>query len=116
MIGGYSDIFVVSSESLKEFAHYCGIFAATRLHVEVAIPTALALSSRKIVFERELDFQGRALWPDGCGTLTTPEKYCSGDYDVLSKYEFSLNRLLNNFPDSYLYLHPIKLSKWGEEF
>ena len=116
MVGGYSDIFVVNSKSIRKFSHYCGVFAATGLHVEVAIPTALTLSAKKIIFEHEIAYKGKALWPDGWGSLTSPEKYSAGDYDVLLKYNFNLKQLLNDFPEKYLYLHPIKLSKWGADF
>jgi len=67
IIGSYSDIFVISADTIKQFCHYCGVFAATRLFVEVALPTSLVLSAKEIVTE------------------------------------------------NYLYLHPIKLSKWSSE-
>jgi hypothetical protein len=98
----YSDIFVVSSESIKEFCHYCGVFAATRLFVEVGLPTAMVLSAKKIVSEKNLDLQGKALW--------TKE-----DYTLLDKYNNNLSNLLNNFPKDFMYLHPVKLSKWNTE-
>tara|TARA_B100000809_G_scaffold213624_1_gene218094 strand:- start:65109 stop:66029 length:921 start_codon:yes stop_codon:yes gene_type:complete len=99
LVGSYSDIFVVSSDAIKEFCHYCGVFSATNLFVEVALPTSLVLASEEIVTEKDLDFEGKALW--------TKE-----DLRELDKYENSLNKLLKEFPSSYLYLHPIKLSKW----
>jgi hypothetical protein len=99
LVGGYSDIFVVSSSSIRNFCHYCGVFAATDLHVEIAIPTAMVLAAEKIVTEKDLILQGKALW--------TQE-----DLKILDKYNFDLNQLLNNFPKDNLYIHPIKLSKW----
>jgi hypothetical protein len=112
MVGGYSDIFIVNHESLKKFCHYCGVFSATRLHVEVAIPTSITLSAKKIIFEKATKYQGRALWADGWGSLTSPEHYSRNDFDILSKYDFDIEKLLKEFPRDYLYLHPIKLSKW----
>jgi len=100
IVGSYSDIFVVSSESIKLFCHYCGVFAATKLFVEVALPTSLVLSAKEIVTENDLKLQGKALW--------TKEQH-----QELEKYESSLKQLLVEFPTNYLYLHPIKLSKWN---
>ncbi len=99
LVGGYSDIFIVSSSSIKDFCHYCGVFAATNLHVEIAIPTAMVLAAEKIVTEKDLILQGRALW--------TKE-----DLKILDKYNFDLNQLLSDFPKNHLYIHPVKLSKW----
>lgn len=101
-VGSYSDIFVISSKTIKQFSHYCGVFAATRLFVEVAAPTSLVLSAEEIVTENDLKLQGQALW--------TKEQY-----KILDKYEGNLESLLNDFPEKLLYLHPIKLSKWKTE-
>jgi hypothetical protein len=102
LIGSYSDICVVSTDAIKQFCHYCGVFASTNLFVEVALPTALVLSAKEIITENDLKFEGKALW--------TKE-----DYRVLEKYENSFTRLFNEFPENYLYIHPIKLSKWSME-
>lgn len=102
LIGSYADIFVVSGATIKQFCHYCGAFAATRLFVESAIPTALVLSADEIVTERDLQLQGRPLW--------TPE-----DFTILDKYNNNIEHLLRDFPEGYLYLHPIKLSKWNKK-
>ena len=102
LVGAYSDIFVISAESIKQFSHYCGVFASTRLFVEVAVPTSMVLSASEIVTEKDLKLQGEALW--------TKEQH-----KILDKYEGKLNLLLNDFPENHLYLHPIKLSKWKTE-
>jgi hypothetical protein len=98
LVGSYSDISIVSADSIKKFSHYCGVFAVTKLFVEIALPTALALSSKKIVVEENLELKGFAIW--------TKE-----DLQILDKFEFRFNSLLQEFPN-YLYIHPIKLSKW----
>jgi hypothetical protein len=100
IIGGYSDIFVISSSTIKQFSHYCGVFAATKLFVELAIPTSLILSTKEIVTENDLELQGKALW--------TAE-----DFLLLDRYENKLEKLLDEFPENQLYLHPVKLSKWA---
>ena len=99
LVGSYSDIFVVSGQSIKDFCHYCGVFAATELFVELAIPTALVLSSNEIITESELALQGKCLWREAVQELAV--------------YENSLQKLTAEFPINYLYLHPIKLSKWN---
>jgi hypothetical protein len=99
LVGAYSDIFVVSSDTIKQFCHFCGVFAATNLHVELAIPTALVLSAKVIITEKELNLQGRALWTEE-------------DFKILHKYDNILDKLFNDFPANHLYLHPVKLSRW----
>ena len=100
IVGSYSDIFVVSSDAIKQFCHYCGVFATTKLFVEVGLPTSLVLSAQEIVTEKDLKLQGKALW--------TKE-----DYRILDKYKRKLEKLLDDFPKNHLYIHPIKLSKWN---
>jgi hypothetical protein len=95
----YSDIFVIDRFSIKNFTQLSGAFAATDLFVELAIPTAMIMSCNKIVIENQLEFQGKAMW--------TPD-----DFKILDQYESKLENLLKNFPRNFLYLHPIKLSKW----
>lgn len=99
MVGGYSDILVVNSKTIRKFSNLCGVFAATRLFVELAIPTSLVLSAEKIIVEENLNLRGKALWS-------------TQDYLILDQYNKKLKNLLNNFPNDKLYLHPIKLSKW----
>jgi hypothetical protein len=99
VVGGYSDVFIISADTIKQFSHYCGITAVTKLFVEVGLPTSLVLSAKEIVTEKDLNLKGFPLW--------TPQ-----DYTILDKYNNNLNDLLNNFPDNLLYIHPIKLSKW----
>ncbi len=99
LIGSYSDIIVVPRNIMNKFVLYCGIFAATRLFVEVAIPSALAMAAPRLISEERLALRGRALW--------TPE-----EMEILKPFNQSLSVLLDNFPEQHLYLHPIKLSKW----
>jgi hypothetical protein len=96
---GYSDVFIVEASAMRTFVQYCGIFAATGLWVEHAIPTALALSTDLITESREAKVRGRALW--------TKEELAE-----LQAYEGSLKALYEDFPPDRMYLHPVKLSKW----
>jgi hypothetical protein len=99
LVGSYADIFIVSSDAIKQFCHYCGVFAATKLFVEVGLPTSLVLSAQEIVTEKDLKLQGKALWTND-------------QLKILDNYENKLSKLSDDFPGDCLYLHPVKLSKW----
>lgn len=98
LLGSYSDIFVVNKNTILDFAHYCGVFAACDLHVEIAIPTAMALASPYLSMENN-SRRGITMWNES-------------DMDWLTKYNFQLDSLCNDIPADVIYLHPIKLSKW----
>jgi hypothetical protein len=100
LVGSYADIFVISSDSIKQFCHYCGVFSSTRLWVEIGLPTSMVLSAKEIITEKDLKLQGEALWSEK-------------QYKILDKYDNKLQNLLTDFPKDLLYLHPIKLSKWN---
>lgn len=99
MIGGYSDIFLVTSNEMSKFATYCGAFAASNLFVEIAIPTAMLLSSENIKLISDTNYNNGALWSDD-------------DKAFLEKFNYSIEQLHQSFPKDLLFLHPIKLSKW----
>lgn len=99
LVGSYSDVFIVPGNGLADFAHYCGLFAATRLFAELAIPTALALSTARIRTEKDLAEKGGALWT-------------SDELRSLDRFGNDLDALLVDFPADTLYLHPVKLSRW----
>lgn len=98
LIGCYSDTFLVTAGAMDKFCTYCGAFAATCLHVELAIPTALILASEKVKFQHDLKLNNGALWPSTIG--------------ILDKYNYNLKELIRDFPQDKFFLHPIKLSKW----
>ena len=112
LAGSYSDICAVSAGTVRRFCHFCGVFAAAGLHAELALPTALVLSSDRIVTEKDLTLRGRALWPDGWNRLHGENDLAHDEIRELEKYNYDLAALLKNFPEGYLYLHPVKLSKW----
>lgn len=99
-VGCYSDIFLVTADVMPKFAQYCGIFAATRLFVELAIPTALYLAADRIRDNSTIKLHYGALWTD-------EEKA-----KLLGFAKCDLNQLLLNFPSDLLFLHPVKLSQW----
>lgn len=101
LIASYSDIFAIPRQVMQQFVHYCGVFAAARLFVELAIPSALAMASPRLISEAKNKLRGRALWT-------------TDDLMLLDPFEKSLSQLLDDFPRQYLYLHPIKLSQWRD--
>jgi hypothetical protein len=98
LVGCYSDTLFITDEAMDDFCTYCGAFAATNLFVEVAVPTALILSSDKVKFDEEINLHYGAYWPN-----TIHE---------LDRYNYNLEALMNNFPEEKFFIHPVKLSKW----
>lgn len=99
LVRAYSDILLIPSDVMPKFANYCGAFSATRLFVEMAIPTALVLSSDNIKLAEDIKLNPGAMWFDD-------------DFKILEPYGCNLTKLLTDFPSDKLYLHPIKLSQW----
>lgn len=99
LVGGYSDICLVTADVMEKFALYCGAFAATDLFVEFAIPTSMVLSTQKLKVNKDIKLSSGAMWSEK-------------DMKFLQEYNFDLTKLLEHFPADKLYLHPIKLSKW----
>ena len=101
--GSYSDVLVVTKESIYDFCRYCGIMAAAGLFVELAIPTAMLLASGKIMQEKDVRLKGKALWS------------AAEVEEVEKKFNKSLKALMSDFPADQLYYHPVKLSKWNND-
>ena len=99
LVRAYSDILLIPSDIMPKFANYCGAFSATRLFVEMAIPTALVLSSDNIKISKDIKLNSGAMWIED-------------DFKTLEPYGHNLTKLLTDFPSDKLYLHPIKLSQW----
>lgn len=105
MVASYSDIIIIHKSTIKQFIHYCGVFSVHGLFVELAVPTALLLSSNKVVTEPLINKRGEIFW------LYTEKEIAA--YKVRMKpYNSSLSTLLQKFPADILYIHPIKLSEW----
>lgn len=99
-VGGISDFFIVDKESMGAFCHYCGAFAAANLFVEVAVPTSLILSCKKLCTESKLSsYKQGYLWGEDINIFA-------------NKYEYNYERLIKNYPKGVLFIHPVKLSKW----
>lgn len=98
LVGCYSDTFLVTADVMDNFCKYCGAFAATNLFVELAIPTSLVLSTNNLKFDKDIKLHYGAFWPNTIG--------------FLDKYENSLDKLINDYPEDMFFVHPVKLSKW----
>lgn len=97
----YADLVIVPRESIRRFVHLCGVFAAMRLWVEIAIPTALALScDRPITQLLRTGPPRRQIW--------TP-----GEVEELErKADRQVSRAFDVVGRENLYIHPVKLSRW----
>jgi hypothetical protein len=95
----YSDFLVVPASAAKVFSHYCGVFAAMNVFVEIAIPTALALACQHIVFEKETRYHGVEYWD-----ATELERFLESGHHELSALEAKMG-------SDWLYVHPVKLSR-----
>jgi len=100
LVWGFSDVFCVGSKNIKEFCRLCGLFGASGLFVEIAIPTALVLScGENIIREHQIEYQSKVIWGKERET-------------AYMEFDYRLDLLMNNFPANQLFIHPIKLSKW----
>ncbi len=102
LIGGYSDVLLLPKEVMPQFVSYLGAFAATDLFVELAIPTSLIMCSKDVTTKRDI------LLPKSLHSSRD-------DYSILDKYNFDYEKLVRDFPEQHLFIHPIKLSKWKKE-
>jgi len=103
LLESYADFFIVPGEGLEKFCALNGYFAATKIHAELAIPTALAMSSPAVKTEKDSELNGIELW--------RPWERES----VEKEFNKNLDRLLAEFPQRALYIHPVKLSGWKTE-
>jgi hypothetical protein len=111
VVFGYSDIFSLPKVKLDEFCDMIEIFASIQMFVELAIPTTLALHDWNIVHENDLDLKSLNVW------FPQDPKLFSSKSTIISKLEMDTGLKLDNisrdFPEDYLYMHPVKLSKWS---
>lgn len=109
---GYSDIVLIPSERLTELCKYLEVFASWRMFVEMAIPTAIMLlPDSKVCFASETKYKTGNVWYP-----QNPQhfKSVSGAINELLQKSSSADQLEQFFPREYLYLHPVKLSKYNE--
>lgn len=100
LFGGYSDLFIIANKDFADFAHISGVFSAMEVFAEIAIPTAMVLSCERIVQQKDTKFERGDIWG-------MDNKQAFGQ-----RYGFSLDKLLDDWPENLLFIHPIKLSQW----
>lgn len=99
LFASYSDLVSVPAAAMSTFCSICGVLAAVGMFVEVAIPTALALSCPRVRTEADISRRGREIWDAGeCNAL-------------LAAHGFRLQPLLDAMSSDLLYIHPVKLSR-----
>jgi len=97
---GWSDVLVVTRETLPLFAQYVGVLSASNLFVEIAIPTALVLASPQLTNMRQGTLKPRAIWNHQ-------------EREELLDFHKAKN-LFREFPGDFFCIHPVKLSQFGE--
>ena len=92
------DIFCIDKGNLFEFSRLCGIFSGMNLFVEIAIPTSVVLTFKRdeVVFLSEESML--ILW--------------AGRDDFENKYDRDFGKLLDEWDEKLLCIHPVKLSRW----
>ena len=102
-IWGDADVLLISSNDMPKFAQYCGIFASLKVFVENAVPYSLLLASSKVQTMKDT------------GLRSIGQLYALGkekENEFYQKYNYSLEKLMSDYPKDVVYIHPIKLSKW----
>ncbi len=98
LVWAFSDCLLIPA-SHDNFFQYCGAFAALDLFVEYAIPTSLLLSADCVATDQK----------QGLSSIANEMDVIA---DIEKKHRFDLKKLIENFPDDLVFIHPIKLSKW----
>lgn len=91
LVGGYADVFIVPKKYFLGFSRLLGVLSSLELHVELAIPTSLAM-------QHGLQFS------------TNHELMAIGETQNPFKFWDTVNSRFA-FTNQVLYLHPVKLSK-----
>lgn len=104
-LGGYSDYFMIRNDALKPASDMFSVFATMNLFVEIALPTAIALT-----FDRtEVNLLNDTKYKDGAVWSI------KGINDLAEKNSYSIKQLFENWEQEKLFYHPVKLSKWTIE-
>lgn len=102
LVRSNSDFFVVPQGAMREFCHYCGVMAAARQFVETAIPTSLLLSCEKVNTLALTGLKSNEGWSVGMRE------------EINGRFGMSYGKLVEEFPEDYIFIHPVKLSKWRD--
>ena len=99
---GYSDFFIITREQLLPIAILCGVFSAMNMFVEIAIPTAIVLTTKRedVVFLADTEYKAEIYW----------ENHRT---EFEERYHTNVGYLYKNWDTEILFIHPVKLSKWS---
>ena len=114
VVFGYSDIVCIPKGKFDDFCRILEVFAAWNMFVELAIPTALQLlpGTRLATLEDTRYKSGNVWFPQD------PEHFEAMNgviEELVSASSGDIGKLLSAFPEEYLYLHPVKLSRFGKQ-
>lgn len=104
----YSDFLCVKKDRLYELSYCFGIFAAMNLYVEIAIPTAIMLHCKREEVKCLPEIINRAGGQEQQFLLIWDEEERK---QIANKYHHSLRNVYDNW-NSWIFIHPIKLSEW----
>lgn len=116
-VSGYSDFLVIPAGAIEDFVRFAGTFAALNIFAEIAVPTALALACRSV--RTELPLNTHFVGP--IDERATPSPKLRGielwnEQDTMQYAEMlggTLDHLTDRFPPDWLYVHPVKLSRYA---
>ena len=115
LLCGYADFFVVPGKAMKTFLYYCGVFAALNVFAEAAVPTALALA----VDDLRTELKPGELFDDPHAARNPDARFTGVEYwtgeeteGFAARFGHDMKRLTTEFPPDWLYVHPVKLSRW----
>jgi len=104
LVGGWSDIILLTDDVMPEFCKYSGAFAASSLFVEIAIPTALLLCAKQITTTESIKLR------NNIPLITSLSKKQQEEF--YKTYDYKLDKLMDEYPEDRFFVHPIKLSQW----
>lgn len=109
---GYSDILMIPREKMLAWCSYLEVFATWNMFVEMAIPTAMMLLPETTVcFANQTRYKTGNVWyPQNPRHFD----YISSIINKVVEDSATPDELASKFPMEYLYLHPVKLSRYNK--
>ncbi len=111
VVFGYSDIICIPRKRFDDFCRVLSVFSAWNMFVELAIPTALQLlPDARIRTLADVRFKSGNVWyPQSTEHFDSMNRLI----DDLLQSSSDAQQLADNFPQEYMYLHPVKLSRYA---
>lgn len=109
---GYSDIILVPKEKMDEWCRYLEVMATWQMFVELAIPTAIFLmKDASVSFADATAYKTGNVWyPQNPAHFSRISAIIN---QMLNECGNDITGLEGAFPKEYLYLHPVKLSRFA---